>query len=206
MTSIHPRLFSNRLFPKRFWLALLAGLVTLMVGFGSAIAPLDSVPFGAAQAQPRVVIRQVEPAAIAAQIYEQYPDFPRENTYTYQANGEVAVDDTLVSRLIRYHLYVVLRPPNFRLDWKLTIADYLDAFDLIRVSTYPSVDVLSENPTLGDKAAIQSMTRQQRNQLSQTLFDLFVGSEPVAPPAEATPSGDTENVEQTTPSAADLLP
>lgn len=159
-----------------------------------------------AQAQPRVVIRRVEPATIAAQIYTQYPDFPTENTYTLGRGGEVAVDDTLISRLIRYHLYVMNRPANFRLDWKLTIADYLDAFERIRAARYPSADVLSENPMEGDKTAIRAMTRQQRNQLSQALFDLFIGREVGASPEPSTPAEPPGEAEQTQPGAADLLP
>ncbi|MEM9909083.1 MAG: hypothetical protein AAF921_29145 [Cyanobacteria bacterium P01_D01_bin.44] len=183
-------------------------MTALTVIVGSSLLPFDMGHVGTAQAQPRIVIRRVEPAAIAAQIYAQYPEFPTENTYTLQSGGEVAVDDTLVSRLIRYHLYVKNRPPNFRLDWKLTIADYLDAFDLIRASLYPSADVLSENPMEGDKAAIQSMTRQQRNQLSQTLFDLFTGRDSGDEAESTAPSSlpsEGEN-EQTSPSATDLLP
>ncbi|MEM8806219.1 MAG: hypothetical protein AAGF01_09345 [Cyanobacteria bacterium P01_G01_bin.38] len=183
-------------------------MTALVVMLGGSLLPFEMSHVDIAQAQPRIVLRRVEPAAIAAQIYAQYPDFPTESTYTLQRSGDVAVDDTLVSRLIRYHLYVKNRPPNFRLDWKLTIADYLDAFELIRASLYPSADVLSENPMEGDKAAVQSMTRQQRNQLSQALFDLFIGRDSEADTESAAPTSvpsEGEN-EQTSPSADDLLP
>ena len=168
---------------KSLWVRVCSGILALSIAL--TIGSTLKVPFGEidrlgmASAQPTVVIRQVDPAAIAAQIYATYPDFPLENTYIQSNTGEVAIEDTLVSRLIRYHLYRANRPANFRLDWKLTIADYLDAFTRMRAARYPSADELSVNPMVGDKAAVQAMTRQQRNQLVQILFDLFTGRQPL---------------------------
>ncbi|NEP15389.1 MAG: hypothetical protein F6J97_00575 [Leptolyngbya sp. SIO4C1] len=128
-----------------------------------------------AQAQPTVVIRRVEPSAIAAQIYAQLPDLPLENTYRSSETGAIATDSTLVSRLIRYHLYTKDRPANFRFDWKLTVADYLGAFEPIR--QYPSAAELSPDSAAGDIAAMAALTRTQRNQLVQALYDIFTGGE-----------------------------
>ncbi|MEM9164271.1 MAG: hypothetical protein AAGC54_14525, partial [Cyanobacteria bacterium P01_F01_bin.4] len=70
-------------------------MTALAVMVGSSLFPFERGPVGIAQAQPRIVIRRVEPAAIAAQIYAQNPDFPTENAYTLRSGREVAVDDTL---------------------------------------------------------------------------------------------------------------
>lgn len=133
---------------------------------------------GAAQAQPAVVLRRVDPTAIAATIYAQHPDLPTENGYTY-TDGTPATDSTLVSRLIRYHLFVKDRPANFRLDWKLTLADYLDAFQPMESRFYPDQANVRPDanggPLLGDKAAVAAMSREQRNQLAQSLLDIFTG-------------------------------
>jgi len=129
---------------------------------------------GAVQAQPAVVFRRVEPVAIATQVYAQHPDLPFENDYV-QANGTPATDSTLISRLIRYHLFVKDRPANYRLDWKLTLADYLDAFQPMEVRLYPQQDDLQPAPLEGDQAAIAGMSREQRNRLAQTLFEIFTG-------------------------------
>ncbi|PZO21176.1 MAG: hypothetical protein DCF25_05425 [Leptolyngbya foveolarum] len=52
-------------------------------------------------------------------IYEQLPALPLENQYSSKT-GQVAEDNTLVARIIRYHLYSKERPTNFRLEWKLS--------------------------------------------------------------------------------------
>mgnify|MGYP001794269800 CR=1 FL=1 len=133
---------------------------------------------GAVQAQPAVTIRRVEPAAISAQVYARHPDLPLENNYT-DASGTVISDSTLVSRFVRYHLFVKDRPANFRLDWKLTLADYLDSFHPMEARLYPQQDALgelsAEGPFTGDRAAIAQMTRAQRNCLAQSLFEIFTG-------------------------------
>lgn len=106
------------------------------------------------------------------QVYQQLPSLPQENQYV-NGNGKVAPDNTLASRLIRYHMFVKGRPPSYRLDWKLTIADYLDANELMVEGVYPGADTLRENPMAGDRAVIQRLTRTQRNALIQTLVNIF---------------------------------
>ena len=122
------------------------------------------------QAQP-VPLRRITPAVIAAQVQAQLPDLPLENQYISRG-GTAAEDDTLVSRIIRYHIYTKDRPTNFRLDWKLTIADYLGAFERISARDYPDYE-LRENPMEGDIAAVRSLSRQQRDHLVNTLYEAF---------------------------------
>jgi hypothetical protein len=103
------------------------------------------------------------------QVYQQLPDFPRENQYVSRESGKVAENNTLIGRLIRYHIYIKSRPVNFRLDWKLTLADYLGANERMPAATYPSADTLRTNPMQGDIAVIRSLDRTQRDALVQTL-------------------------------------
>ncbi len=107
------------------------------------------------------------------QVYQQLPDLPKENQYISKETGKVAENNTLVSRMISYHVYRKNRPVNFRLDWKLTIADYLGANEIIYDFSYPGNDTLNKNPLSGDRAAIKRLTRKQRNALVQALVNAF---------------------------------
>jgi hypothetical protein len=107
------------------------------------------------------------------QVYQQLPDFPRENQYVSKESGRVAENNTLVSRLIQYHLYIKERAPIFRLDWKLTLADYLGANEVMYDSSYPGNDVLRLNPIEGDRTAIKKLNRNQRDALVQALVNAF---------------------------------
>jgi hypothetical protein len=82
-------------------------------------------------------------------VYKQLPNLPLENKYVSRESGKVSPDNTLVSRLIEYHIYVKGRAPNYRLDWKLTLADYLGANELIQDTTYPGAKTLRQNPIEG---------------------------------------------------------
>jgi hypothetical protein len=145
------------------------------------------------------------------QVYQLLPELPRENQYVNQETGKVAESNTLISRLIRYHVYVKARPVNFRLDWKLTLADYLGANERISASTYPSGDTLRTNPLPGDVAVIQGLTRTQREALVQTLVDVFVAkaettpATPTASPSPQTRSPVVEPVREPRPGDAQLL-
>ncbi|MFP4123757.1 hypothetical protein [Coleofasciculus sp.] len=112
------------------------------------------------------------------QVYEQLPDFPKENQYVTNETGEVNLESTLASRLIRYHLYVKRRLPNYRFDWKLTLADYLGANDYINESDYPGSNRLTENPMVGDRAVIEKLTRQQREELIEVLVSIYNPNRP----------------------------
>jgi hypothetical protein len=122
------------------------------------------------------------------QVYQLLPELPRENQYVNQETGKVAESNTLISRLIRYHVYVKARPVNFRLDWKLTLADYLGANERMPPSTYPGGDTLRTNPLPGDVAVIRGLTRTQREALVQTLVDVFVSKAAETPATPATPA------------------
>lgn len=107
------------------------------------------------------------------QVYKQLPDLPLENQYINQETGKVDPDDTLVSRLIRYHVYVKGRPTIYRLDWKLTLADYLGANENIKEFRYPGADSLRQNPLEGDRAVINRLSLAERNALVQVLVNIF---------------------------------
>ncbi|MBD1888350.1 hypothetical protein H6F82_03325 [Coleofasciculus sp. FACHB-SPT9] len=107
------------------------------------------------------------------QVYQRLPDLPLENQYISKETGKQASENTLVGRIIRYHVYVKSRPPNYRLDWKLTLADYLGANELIQESLYPGYDTLQKNPMQSDRAVIERLNRAQRDALVQVLVSLF---------------------------------
>jgi len=88
--------------------------------------------------------RRIGPNQVWRVVYEKLPDLPKENHYVLRETGEVDADNTLMRRSIRYHIFVKSRPPNYRLDWKLTLADYLDANEFISESIYPGHDLLGE--------------------------------------------------------------
>ncbi|BAB76348.1 hypothetical protein ACN23B_23325 [Anabaena sp. FACHB-709] len=130
--------------------------------------------------QPAVAQR-ISPGDVWQLVYQQLPDFPKENQYITKASGRVAENNTLASRLIRYHIYVKERAPNYRLDWKLTLADYLDANEIMYETTYPGNDTLRQNPLKGDRAIISRLTRTQRNALVQVLTNIFNPNTPTQP-------------------------
>jgi len=143
---------------------LLCLLVAVVIIFSSATPSWQLSPAHAQRFDPNTVWQQV---------YEQLPDLPLENQYLSRETGETVPENTLISRLIRYHIYVQGRPTIYRLDWKLTLADYLGVNEFIEPLTYPSSDTLTSNPIEGDVAAIKSLNLAQRDALVQTIVDLF---------------------------------
>jgi hypothetical protein len=166
--------FKHTRFWARFWAVAIATLILLC---GMSVVNFD-LRSPAVKAQP-APLRRADPALISAQIYQQLPALPRENQYISSDTGAPAADDTLVSRIIRYHIYTQERPTNFRLDWKLTIADYLGAFERMTADGYPDYG-LRENPMEGDIAAVQSLSAEQRNQLVNALYEALT-TEPTEP-------------------------
>lgn len=138
-----------------------------------------------------VSAQSLRPNDVAAQVYQLIPEFPLENQYVSQETQEVATNNTLLSRLIRYHQYVKNRPVKFRLDWKFTIADYLEANEQISYERYPGSKTLTTHPLESDRAAIYNLSRSQRNQLIDTLVSIY------NPNTASTPNQTTES---TTPS------
>ncbi|MEH2120218.1 hypothetical protein [Nostoc sp.] len=122
--------------------------------------------------QPAIAQR-ITPGDVWQQVYQQLPNLPRENKYISKENGKVAENNTLVNRLIKYHIYTKGRAPIYRLDWKLTLADYLGANEIIYDTSYPGNDSLRENPLEGDRKAISRLTRSQRDALVQVLVNIF---------------------------------
>lgn len=139
--------------------------------------------------------QRITPGDVWQLVYQQLPDLPRENKYISKENGKVAETNTLVNRLIRYHVYTKGRAPIYRLDWKLTLADYLGANEIMYDATYPGNDSLRENPIDGDKAAIARLTHSQRDALVQVLVNIFnptsQNTPSPSPDTTATPSKST---------------
>lgn len=136
------------------------------------------------------------------QVYRQLPYLPLENQYVNKETRQVDSNNNLVNRLIQYHVYVKGRPPNYRLDWKLTLADYLDANELMEERLYPGADTLRQNPIKGDRAAIKRLNREQRDALVQTLVNIFNPNSPAtsAPLPNASPQPSTAPSRPATPS------
>ncbi|NEQ24088.1 MAG: hypothetical protein F6K28_34185 [Microcoleus sp. SIO2G3] len=122
------------------------------------------------------------------QVYERLPNLPLENQYVNKETGEVSSQNTLVSRLIQYHVYVKSRPPNFRFDWKLTLADYLGAHEYLVESAYPGATSLRENPMERDRAVIEKLTRAEREVLIDALVSVFTPNTTQTPASAPTPS------------------
>ncbi|MEH2062121.1 MAG: hypothetical protein V7K50_07555 [Nostoc sp.] len=120
-----------------------------------------------------VYAQRISPSDVWQLVYQQLPDFPRENKYISKEDGKVAENNTLANRLIRYNIYTKGRSPIYRLDWKLTLADYLGVNEIMYDTTYPGNDSLRENPIEGDRKAIKSLTRSQRDTLVQVLVNIF---------------------------------
>jgi hypothetical protein len=156
-------------FPKPR-LTLIALMVVGVIMLGSGAGELKHTSLIGIQP---VVAQRITPSDVWQQIYQQLPDFPRENQYISKQTGKAADTNTLVGRLIRYHVYVKGRAPNYRLDWKLTLADYLGANEVIYDASYPGNDSLQQNPLEGDRAAIAKLTRKQREGLLQALVNVF---------------------------------
>jgi hypothetical protein len=153
---------------------------------------------------------------VAQSVYRQIPSLPLENQYRRAENNQQAVDSTLVSRLLLYHTKVKGRLPLQRLDWKITLADYLGVNEFLQAETYPGHGFLKTNPMERDRTLIQSLNHAQRNALVQALVNSFssptgaVAPPPNAPATSTAPSR-PKSVAQpilpplATPGSADLL-
>jgi hypothetical protein len=152
------------------------------------------------------------PEQVAAMVYEKIQDLPSENQYISTNNNEPATDNTLISRLVRYHIYTKDRFPNYRLDWQLTFADYLGVNEVISLDNYPGNTTLKTNPLESDRAAISKLTRTQRNQIIDTLLSIYnpqavskpERQEEVTPPP-STPANPNSQPQLPKPGDADLL-
>lgn len=156
---------------------VVAGVVVLSAGNFANIQP--------------AIAQRISPGEVWQLVYQRLPDFPKENQYINKETGKVAENNTLATRLIRYHVYVKERAPNYRLDWKLTLADYLDANEIMYENTYPGNDTLRQNPLDGDRAAIARLSRSQRNALVQVLTNIFNPNTPTQPTPRPNPKPNT---------------
>jgi len=161
---------SKKSFIQPYLQSLTALMVVGLLILGSGTGELTDTNFFGIQP---VIAQRISPGEVWQQVYQQLPDFPRENKYINKENGKVAENNTLASRLLRYHVYVKERAPNYRFDWKLTLADYLGANEVMYVTTYPGNDTLRQNPLEGDRAAISRLNISQRNALVQVLVNIF---------------------------------
>ncbi|MGF1482066.1 MAG: hypothetical protein ACFB4I_21735 [Cyanophyceae cyanobacterium] len=149
-----------------------------------------------------IVAQTLRPETVAAEVYERLPNLPLANDYLNQ-EGEVASDNTLLSRFIRYHQYEKDRPTVFRLDWKLTLADYLGANEpIVDASRYPGYSTLQNSPRDQDIAAIKNLNLRQRNELVEILINIYDpnGRFSLAQPEEQTPSEPAPSPRRATPS------
>ncbi|MEH1997652.1 MAG: hypothetical protein V7L00_02545 [Nostoc sp.] len=170
---------------------MVVGVIVLGSGAGKSIdRNLFSIQAAIAQ--------RITPSDVWQQVYQQLPDLPRENKYISKENGKVAENNTLINRLIRYHIYTKGRAPIYRLDWKLTLADYLGANEIMYDTSYPGNDSLRENPIEGDRKAITRLTRSQRNALVEVLVNIFNPTSQNTPPPSpnTTPSPNTSTPPQ----------
>ncbi|MCC5609678.1 hypothetical protein LC612_23595 [Nostoc sp. CHAB 5834] len=169
---------------------MVVGVIVLGSGADKSIRNLFSI-------QP-AYSQRITPSDVWQEVYQQLPDLPRENNYISKENGKVAENNTLVSRLITYHIYTKGRAPIYRLDWKLTLADYLGANEIMYDTTYPGNETLRENPMESDRKAITRLTRSQRNALVQVLVNIFNPSSQntQSPSPNTTPSPNTSTTPQ----------
>jgi len=174
---------------------LTAFMVVGIVVLGSGVS--QSIHTSLLSIQPAIAQR-ISPSDVWQKVYQQLPEFPRENKYISKEIGKVAENNTLVSRLIRYHIYTKERSPIYRLDWKLTLADYLGANEIMYDTSYPGNDVLRQNPIEGDRAAIARLNRSQRDALVQVLVNIFNpnSQNTLAPSPNTTPSPSTSTTPQ----------
>lgn len=156
-----------------------------LVVFGSGVKEAAQPSFFTTQS---AIAQSLRLEDVWQQVYQQLPDLPKENQYVSKSTGKVATDNTLVSRLVRYHIYIKGRPPNYRLDWKLTLADYLGVNEIMEDSRYPGNDTLRKNPVEGDRAVIARLNRKQRDALVQALVNVFNGNSAPADNASQEPS------------------
>lgn len=166
----------------------------------------SSAVLGQIAQQPRLPSARVRDAW--KPVYQNIPGLPLENKYVNR-DGQVDADNTLVDRLIRYHVYVKGRSQNYRLDWKLTLADYLGANEVMQEKAYPGADSLSQNPLNGDRAAIARLNRKQRDALVQSLVNIFNPNSSAAdtqiPQPSTTNSESRPSLPQPKPGDAQLL-
>lgn len=166
--------FKNRLLKNTLELLLVA-LIGFLLPFW--VAKIEKTNYSSNLFLSPVNAQTIDPEKAAVNVYEQMPQLPKENKYIRQETKEVDQNNTLVSRIIRYHQYVKARPTAFRLDWKLTLADYLGANETIKESLYPGYNTLTNNPLQKDTEILDSLTLMERQQLVDILVSLYASKQ-----------------------------
>ncbi|BAZ42696.1 hypothetical protein NIES4101_86660 [Calothrix sp. NIES-4101] len=170
-----PRFFRLKSTRRILYLALLVIVITA-VFFSAEPSHINTNLISNLFSTQPVMAQRITVGDAWRQVYQQLPNFPKENTYINREGGKVAENNTLVGRMIQYHVYLKGRAPNYRLDWKLTLADYLGVNEIIYDTNYPGHELLKKNPLDGDKAAIAKLSRRQRDTLVQALVNVFSSS------------------------------
>ncbi|MBD2157939.1 hypothetical protein [Leptolyngbya sp. FACHB-16] len=160
------------------WLAI-ALTTSILVSFPWAFSRPVSSPSYLATIEPwfatapvSAQLPAVNIADTARVLYERLPFLPLENQYVNN-DGNTVPESTLLTRLMFYHTGVQQRQPYFRLDWKLTLADYLGANETMHPDTYPNSRNFRDDPMQGDIAAVRNLSREQREQLVDTIVTLL---------------------------------
>jgi hypothetical protein len=147
-------------------------ILNLCLVFGSAIG--SWIVVNEVSVVP-VFAQTLNPEEVATVVYQKLPYLPLENQYIDRESQEIAEQNTLVSRLVRYHQYIKSRPTKYRIDWQLTFADYFGINETIIENRYPGSSTLTENPVEVDRQIIKNLTRQQRSDLIDILVELYGG-------------------------------
>ncbi len=167
---------------KAIWLnvSLFLAVITSLCWFHWSAEVSEGGAFNFIGLQPATA-QTIRKQEVWEKVYERLPSLPLENQYVNQNTGEVDTDNNLVNRLVEYHLEVKNRPPYYRFDWKLTLADYLGVNEKISESEYPGNNILEENPMERDRAAIEQLNRAQRDALVEVLVTTFNPNRPQTP-------------------------
>ncbi len=136
-------------------------------------------------------------------VYEQLPNFPKENQYVSQQTGSVKTSNTLANRLIQYHVFVKNRLASSRLDWKLTVSDYLGLNEVMFESRYPGVNELKTSPFERDRKIIQQLSRQQRDELVLAIVKAFT---PASRSFNPLPTSSPEAIQKSVPNPSLRIP
>ncbi len=143
---------------------VLAVLLCLIIGLNSNPSP--------ATAQGSR-LRQLRPQEILVEASKQLTFIRPDNQYVDRQTKKIRPESTALARLIEYHVYGRGRSPLYRLDWKLTLADYLGAFELMDDDSYPGANQFVRNPVTTDRLQVRSWSRSQREQVVNTLTALY---------------------------------
>jgi hypothetical protein len=162
-------IFARRI-SKFFLLFSIALFVCIWNGQLEPLTIIQGYLLQPATAQTQVLLN---PEAVASKVYAQIGELPKENQYINKERQQADPNNTLVSRIVRYHQYVKNRPTDFRLDWQLTLADYFGLNEDIKEINYPGGSTLTINPLESDRQIISKLNRQQRNQLVDLLVSIY---------------------------------